>query len=134
MPATEPRSTRELMLLQDPQLVQKTATIAASTKLSTAVTAGNRALVAIVTSTTWYTGAQMSFRKSYDGTTYYPVFDEYGAERLVTVQRRSWQDIDPTAFASLEYIKVRVGHHGVTYTGGTAATTATTVKLIFRYV
>lgn len=87
-------------------------TIASGASLSGAVNLGDKVLVAIIISTDW-TAAELSFQASDDqGTTWKDVFDDGNneikvASTSVAAARRI--SLDPSAFAGVDFIKVRSG-------------------------
>jgi len=87
-------------------------TIASGASLSGAVNLGGKVLTAITIPAAW-TAAELSFQASDDqGTTWYDMFDDGGTEvqiasASVVASRRI--TLDPSAFAGVDYIKVRSG-------------------------
>ena len=86
-------------------------TIATGTALSGAVSLGAKVLSAIIIPSAW-TAAALTFQASENGTTWYDLYDDGGTEvsivsGAVAASRRI--SLDPSAFASVSFVKVRSG-------------------------
>jgi hypothetical protein len=97
-------------------------TIANGAALSGAVNLSDKVLTAIIVPATW-TAASLTFQASEDGVTWYDMFDSAGNEETilsanVVAGRRMY--VDPSDFASVDYIKVRSGSTGTPVNQGAA--------------
>lgn len=87
----------------------ETVTIANGASLSGALNIDQRNLFAILMPAAW-TSAAMTFQGSYDGTTYYDLYDENGVEINFTVAASRYVLISaPIKFLGLKKLKVRSG-------------------------
>lgn len=84
------------------------ATIASGASLSGAVSVGSSALTGISIPSSW-TAANLTFQGSFDGVTYFDLYDDSGIERQVIAAASRHVTVDPTKFIGLTYIKVRSG-------------------------
>ena len=92
----------------------KTVTIANGESLSGAASFGNnRALVGVITPSTW-TAAAITFKVSMDDSTYYPLMDAAGVEVIIPsasiATGASWAfALDPLDFIPWKYVKLQSG-------------------------
>ena len=94
------------------QLETIQVTIPSGQSLSGAAALEGKALVAVITPAAW-TAAALTFLKSADGGSFYPVFDQ-GAEvsvssGLIPTAEARWFDLDPAGWLNASHLKVRSG-------------------------
>ena len=90
-----------------------TVTIANGTSLSGAANIGTLGLFAIQMPAAW-TSANLTFQVSMDGTNYFNLFDDTGAEvTWVAAAPNIIQSTNPGRWLPFSYIKVRSGTSGV---------------------
>lgn len=96
------------------------ATIANATSLSAAVDLNGGILVAIQMPAAW-TAAGLTFQGSYDGTTFYNVYDDAGNELTLTTAAQRYLVFDGDVARNLRgirHIKVRSGTSGAAVNQG----------------
>ena len=77
------------------------------------------------------TAVRVRVRLSQDGTTYYPLYDDIGAEKAIVVSTGRAVALDPAVFCGVTYLQLR----GTQATGTAAAqSTACRVTVIARLV
>lgn len=84
------------------------ARIASGSSLSGAIEIGNAVVAGIQMPSGW-DAAALSFQGSMDGSTYYDMYDNTGAERSISVAASRVITFDPTMFLGVKFIKVRSG-------------------------
>lgn len=102
----------------------ETATIADAASLSAAVDLGKASLVGIVTPSGWTTAA-ITFQASFDGVTWFNLYNAAGIEvSVASIAASLWVALDPADFAGVPSLKVRSGTAGtpVNQSGGDAVT------------
>lgn len=73
---------------------------------------GGRVLTGIYMPAAW-TAAALTFLASYDGTNFFPIYDDTGTEVSVTAAASTFITINPsTWFGTLHYLKIRSGTAG----------------------
>lgn len=93
-------------------LISETATIANGASLSGEVNLEHGDLFALIMPAAW-TAAVLTFSGSYDGTTFYNLYDETGTEISFTVDASRYVLISaPAKFMGLKRLKVRSGTAG----------------------
>lgn len=107
--------------------------IANGASLSGAANLDGKALVAVITPAAW-TGAAITFKKSPDGVTYYPVYDKNAevsvAAAVIAAAERRWIDLDPTLMVGASYLKLNSGLNGADVAQGAARTLTLVVRPI----
>jgi len=89
----------------------KTATILSGASLSSAVDTLGLVPVAIIMPAAW-TAANITLQASYDGSTYYDVYDLYGTEVLITASTSRYIILEPDVFYAVRMVKLRSGTTG----------------------
>lgn len=56
-----------------------------------------------------WTAANLTFRASYDGTNFFDMYDDLGAEFSVTASTSRFIMLDPAAFAGVNFLVIRSG-------------------------
>jgi hypothetical protein len=102
-----------------------TAAIASSGSVSQSLALHNRRPLAIQTPSA-LTGTAITFRCSYDESTWANLYDDTGTEISVTVSTSRYIALDPSKFAGCEFIQLRSG----TNASPTAEGAAREIKLI----
>lgn len=64
---------------------------------------------AIIIKAGWTGGTSLTFLKSIDGVTYYPVKDQYGTAVTVTVAAATWVELSPGEWWTTRYLKIVSG-------------------------
>jgi hypothetical protein len=107
------------VLTRFPKIIR--VTIAASAALSAIAEIGDNRIAAIVMPATWTT-ANLTFQASIDGTDFFDVYDEAGAEYSVTAGASRYIGLDAGALelSAINYIKVRSGTTGSPVNQGAA--------------
>lgn len=100
----------------------ESVTIANGASLSDALNIASRNFFGIIMPATWTT-AVMTFQGSYDGTTYYNLYDDAGDEVTFTVDASRYVIItSPAKFLGLKKLKIRSGTSGSAVNQGGART------------
>jgi hypothetical protein len=90
----------------------ETVTILSGASLSDALNIASRNFFAVIMPAAWTT-ANLTFQGSYDGTTYYNLYDEAGNEVTFTAAASRYILIStPAKFLGLKKLKVRSGTSG----------------------
>lgn len=90
----------------------ETVTIANGASLSGALNIASRNFFGIIMPSSW-TSASLTFQGSFDGTTYYNLYDEGGNEVTFTVAASRYVIIStPAKFLGLKKLKIRSGTSG----------------------
>lgn len=90
----------------------ETVTIANGASLSGALNIASRNFFGIIMPASW-TSAALTFQGSFDGTTYYDLYDETGTEVSFTVSTSRYVIIStPAKFLGLKKLKIRSGTSG----------------------
>lgn len=90
----------------------ETVTIASGASLSGALNIASRNFFGIIMPSSW-TSASLTFQGSFDGTTYYNLYDEGGNEVTFTVAASRYVIIStPAKFLGLKKLKIRSGTSG----------------------
>lgn len=98
----------------------KTATIANGASLSDGVLVDGACMVGIVTPST-LTGSVFTFQVSINGTTYNNLYNQTGAEVIVSCGTSRYIQLSPVDFEGFYYVKVRAGTSGTPSTQGAEA-------------
>lgn len=104
-----------------------TATIAANASLSGAIDLNPSSLLAIAMPSAW-TSASLTFQSSYDGSTYFDVYNDAGDEYIIPVVASQFIILQRKDFLGLGYLKVRSGTTGTPVN----QTSARTIGLIIK--
>lgn len=97
-----------LSLTASAQLSLTTATIAESASLSSGVNLRDSVVVGIIMPSSWTT-ADITLQASYDGTTYYDVYNMDGDEYTITASASRIIVLSPLEIQWARYIKIRSG-------------------------
>lgn len=89
----------------------KTVTIANGASLSGILELGGGILTGMILPAAW-TAAGITFQGSVDGTNFYNLYDEFGAEITLTVDASRYIRLNPTDNYSIPYMKLRSGTSG----------------------
>jgi hypothetical protein len=103
-----------------------TVTVADGQSLSDALSVDKYVVCGFVVDSGWNTAA-LTFTVSYDGTTYYNMFNGATELSYAAIAASSWVSVDPAVFMGIPYIKVRSGTAGtpVNQTGASVVTVIT---------
>lgn len=96
-----------------------TATIANGESVSGIIHLQAQRLFALQMPAAWTTG-KLTFQGSYDGNTFYNVYDEDGNELEVEAAAQRFIILDPAKFIGLQRLKIRSGTSGVAVNQGAA--------------
>ena len=89
----------------------ETVTIANGASLSGATSELDGRLVAVMTDSAWDTNS-MTFQVSFDGSTYYNLYDDVGEYTISSVVASTCRSVNLNNFIGARYIKVRSGTSG----------------------
>lgn len=104
-------------------------TIAINESLSGAVAVGDGVFTGIVMPAAW-TAAVLTFQASFDGTTFYNLYDEAGGEYTIAADASRYITVPAGDFAGVRFLKVRSG----TAAAAVNQAAARTLSLIVRNI
>jgi hypothetical protein len=101
-------------------------TVADSASLSGAIDIGTYVVCGFIPDSGWNTAA-LTFQASFDGTTYYNLFNGASELAYAAIAASSWVAVDPAVFMGVRFLKVRSGTSGsaVNQTGASVVTVVT---------
>lgn len=109
--------------------VQKTATILNTASLSDAIDLGGGSLVGLILPAGLNSATVITFQISFDGTSYYNVYDEEGTEYQATITLSSYIALKTLQnLYGADYVKVRTGTNGTPTTQAADVTIECVIK------